>query len=317
MMNTFSARTSPRRRGFTLVELLIVVVLFGIVSGTLIRVIARQQRFYRGATEMVDVRSQLRQATSLLPMDIRGLSSIDADIQSMSDSAMQFNANFGSGMACGITVASNQIDMPPKNANDNIYVSWTEQPAAGDSMFVFDDNVLNGSSDDIWRRYSVKTVQMSTTACDPSDYLDATTEKGLLKPRYRIVTNEAVSPTIRVGAVIRFARPARYSLYKAADNRWYLGYKDFRANSWSTIQPVSGPYQAFAAPGLGTTGISFKYYDYTGAQLNGNSAVIMARVARVDVSVRGQGDALRNVAISSGGQFRDSLVVQIAIRNRL
>ena len=68
MMRTQPARQS--RRGMTLVEIMISLVLLGIISGVIMRVILRQQRFYQGANQIMTQRSQLRQATSVLPTSL-------------------------------------------------------------------------------------------------------------------------------------------------------------------------------------------------------------------------------------------------------
>ena len=52
----------PRRSGFTLVELLVVLLLLTIVGGALMRMVNNQQRFYRGTYDLIELRSQLRQA---------------------------------------------------------------------------------------------------------------------------------------------------------------------------------------------------------------------------------------------------------------
>ena len=47
----------PRaRRGFTVIELMVTVVLFGLVMASLMGVLARQQRFSRGTNEVIDTR---------------------------------------------------------------------------------------------------------------------------------------------------------------------------------------------------------------------------------------------------------------------
>jgi|SRR5690242_10508759 len=55
--------TVTRRRAFTLVELLIVVSVLGIVMVALTKVIVGQQRFYRGASEMIETQDKVRDAS--------------------------------------------------------------------------------------------------------------------------------------------------------------------------------------------------------------------------------------------------------------
>src|SRR5262245_946155 len=88
------------RRGMTLVEILVALVLLGIVSGVVMRVVMRQQRFYQGVNQIMTQRSQLRQATSVLPIDLRSLSSVGNDILVASDSSIWFNVTVGTGAVC-------------------------------------------------------------------------------------------------------------------------------------------------------------------------------------------------------------------------
>ena len=77
-----------RRLGLSLVEIMVALVLLGIVATGIMTVVMRQQQFYRSATEVIDTRSQIRQAASVVPVDIRGVSSVGGDILTMSDSSL-------------------------------------------------------------------------------------------------------------------------------------------------------------------------------------------------------------------------------------
>ena len=131
--------TRPRaaRRGFTLTELLVTITVLGLVMGVVMRLLDRQQRFYRNANEIIDGRSQLRQAASLLPSDLRGISSTGSDVQLMNPTSVQVLANFGSAVICdrragGALPSANQFDLPPLEGVKNTYTTWIRQPRAGD-----------------------------------------------------------------------------------------------------------------------------------------------------------------------------------------
>ena len=97
-MLTFVRR--PSRRAFTLVELLITMVLLGLVGAVVVTVVVRQQRFYRATSALMDARAQIRQMASVLPMELRGISSAGGDIVAMTDSAIEFRSSFGSSVVC-------------------------------------------------------------------------------------------------------------------------------------------------------------------------------------------------------------------------
>ena len=91
-----------RRRGFTLTEMLFVLVIFGLVAGATMRIIVRQQKFYAGTTDLMAMRNTLRDLGEAIPTDLRGISSIGGDILSMSDSAIDFRLPTGITVICTI-----------------------------------------------------------------------------------------------------------------------------------------------------------------------------------------------------------------------
>ncbi|HUE89454.1 MAG TPA: hypothetical protein VMO26_25540, partial [Vicinamibacterales bacterium] len=76
-------------------ELLVILVLSTIIMGGLSSVLVRQQRFYRGSADLIETRSQIRQAAGIIPSDLRGVSTLGGDIIEISDSSMTFRATIG------------------------------------------------------------------------------------------------------------------------------------------------------------------------------------------------------------------------------
>ena len=116
---------SERRRGMTLVEIMIALVLLGIISGVIMRVITRQQKFYQGVNQIMTQRGQLRQATSVVPVDLRSLSSVGDDIKVATDSSMEFMVTVGTGIVCELPAGGAQIVLPPDTlASTQVLTSW-------------------------------------------------------------------------------------------------------------------------------------------------------------------------------------------------
>ena len=317
---TALARTAVRR-GFTLIELMVSVVLFGLVMASLMGVLARQQRFYRGTNEVIDTRSQLRQAASVLPTDMRSLSSVGLDIKSVSDTMVEFMATFGSAVMCTKGGTSSFI-VAPDTMSRHTLTSWLWRPQRGDSAFILDEGTKIGSEDDRWLRVKIDSSGTATSGCN--EYLTASEQSSAT--RYRFVLNALTPLTTTVvapGAVVRFARPVRYRFYRSAgDNNWYLGYQSYTVSgplgtgTWSGVQPLAGPYRPYVSAGSAANGLQFLYFNQAGTQVTATDSAARVSIARIDVSLKGQGTQTRNTAISSGGVFRDSLLVRIAIRNR-
>lgn len=298
------------RPGFTLAEMLVVMVLLTIVGGSLMGVLSKQQRFYRGVSDLGDLRSQLRQAEAVMSSDIRGMSSVQADISTMSDSSIDFRYTIGSSIVC--TKSTSIVVIPPTTlSNGNTLTSWVGQPpVAGDTVWIFDEgNNTTSSFDDVWTPFKITSFVPSPGACPPPTY---TQLADALNASYTMVLDKNVSVTTQVGAAMRFTRRAHYSLYRANDQLWYLGYTCAACNTGTTIQPIAGPFNAFTdVTTPDTSGIRFTYFDSTGA-ITSNTT----QVARINVVIRGRTRGYLNVPGLKRGYYMDSVRTDIAVRNR-
>ncbi len=297
--------TQRRRSGFTLVELLIVLVLLGIVGGGLMRMVANQQRFYQGTYDLIELRSQLRQAEAVLTSDLRGMSSPGGDLVTMTDSSMDFRYTMGSSISCTTPAGSTIIIPPTTTANDNILTNWLDVPAPGDTAYVFDDSLnTTSSSDDVWRPYEISSISAGAGTCAAAYNAQSS--------GYSILMTTSISPTVLQGAPIRFVRRAHYSLYQSSnDNSWYLGYMCSSCGN-TTVSPIAGPFLPYdPTTGSGTSGIRITYFDSTGA-----TTANTANVARVNIVLRGQTRSALNVSGLKRGVYVDSIRMNVALRNR-
>ena len=298
--------TQRIRSGFSLVELLLVVVLLGIVGGGLMRMVANQQRFYQGTYDLIDLRSQLRQAEAVLSTDLRGMSSPGGDLVTMTDSSMDFRYTMGSSISCTTPTAggSTVIIPPTTTANGNMLTNWLSMPAQYDTAYVFDEGGNNtSSSDDVWQPYEIVSVT-SGSNCNAAYNAQSA--------GYAVLMKTSISPTIVQGAPIRFVRRAHYSLYQSSnDNNWYLGYMCSSCGN-TTVSPIAGPFLPYDAnTGSGTSGIRITYFDSTGA-----TTANTQNVSRINIVLRGQTRGALNVSGLKRGVYVDSIRMNVALRNR-
>ena len=304
-----------RRAGFTLIELLISMVLMSLVAGAIVKVLLRQQRFYNSTNDLINTRQQIRQAAAMLPADLRGISSVGGDISVMSDSALEFRSVFGSSVVCANT-AGTLSTVPRILAKGSTMTSWSRLPVVGDSLAVYNDSSSFAATDDAWTKHQITAVTQVTgnvaNGCPAASGLAQPGDLTANNPSYQLTLAPAASSKVLVGSAIRFFRRVRYRMYKDTDNQWYLGFYDClpgRVPACNPTQSIAGPFQPYAA---GTTsGVQFAYYDSTGAV-----TVNPLLVARISLIVRGQAGSLLNLSGAGATVFRDSLRIEIGLRNR-
>lgn len=325
-------RTWPRR-GMTLVEIMIALVLLGIISGVIMRVITRQQRFYQGVNQIMAQRGQLRQATAVLPIDLRSLSSVGNDILSVSDASIEFMVNIGTGIVCQV-IGNDQVALPPENLDSGqMLTSWFGYgpPDAGVSVYIYNDSSVTGNEDDVWKRFTLASPAKSDASVCPAGSFttgaDAGKSRWILKlsdPDGKVdpVTGGPLSQYINEGAPVRVVKRVRYALYQEADKKWYLGFAPYNTatGTYDDLAPVSGPYDAYSTTSGVASGLGFKYYDVDGVEIAaGADSASRTRIARVDLVVRARTSGnVRTEGIQNGAvqPYKDSLAVSVMLRNR-
>ncbi|HEY3219313.1 MAG TPA: type II secretion system protein [Gemmatimonadales bacterium] len=316
-MLTLTAR--HRRSGFTLVEILVTLIFMGLFAAAMVKLLLRQQRFYNSTSQVIQTRSQIRQAAFMLPADLRGISRLGGDIVAMTDSSIDFRSVFGSSVACMVNNAGAWIStVPVKLAKGSAMTNWKVAPAVNDSIAMYDDGLNIGSQDDGWRLARITAVSLVTgdnvTGCPVASKLVQLADLTVSNPSYHLTISPAPTTTTVQGSSIRFFRRVHYSLWKwPTDGKWYLAYYDCVPNRvpvCNTAQPIAGPLRPYAAPGT-TSGLELTYYDSTGAV-----TATKTLVARISLVVRGQGETTINLTGAAALPLRDSMRIEIGLRNR-
>lgn len=199
-------RLTRTRRGFSLAELLITLGLLSVIGLIVSQLMLGQQRFYQRTNEQLEMRRELRSAMSLVPADLRSISSSGGDLTNFGDDFVQFRAVIGAAVICN-KVNSTILDIPPLDMARNTLTSWYTPPVAGDTLWVFDDSLSRGAEDDEWKALRITGVAQSTTLCPLSPYLDAALDAG--KPRFRITVAANMGDSVKAGSAIRFTRSTR------------------------------------------------------------------------------------------------------------
>ena len=319
-----------RRGGMTLIEIMISLVLVGIISGVIMRVIERQQRFYNGVNQIMGQRGQLRQATSVLPIDLRSLSSVGNDILAVTDSSIDFRVNVGSGVVCEKLVGGKEVVLPPLDLdNGQTLTTWFggSAPPSGSTVWIYNDSSQAGNEEDIWQKLTLKDVHLDSSKCLTSVGFGSAADLGKNRITLELtstepndpVTGGPVSQYIRVGAPVRITKRVRYALVKRADGKSYLAFADYDkdAADFKDFDLVSGPYDPRTS--TSATGLGFRYYDVDGVEIAPNADdANRARIARIDLIARARTGVVRAAGIQNGvaRQYQDSLAATVMLRNR-
>jgi prepilin-type N-terminal cleavage/methylation domain-containing protein len=295
------------RRGFTMIELLVALVLLGLVSTALYRVLVNNQRLYMAQTQRIDLSQNIRAAASILPAEFRELSASEGDITTnpLSPTRLDIRGMRWLSFICTPPVLGGALVGGVLN---NVFMvvrggSVLGQPMyfgartilLSDSMLVYYDGNQTTRADDFW-------AVARPTALQAQNCPDG-------RPGTRVTMNVNLAPVgvagnvngaITVGAPVRGYERVIYQLYQpAGDTSWYIG-----------MQPAAGVMQPLVGPVL-ANGFTMSYFDSTGVVTNNR-----VRIARIDITVRARTAA----PVRSGGQaplraIVDSVTTSVALRN--
>ena len=284
------------RRGFSLLELVVVLTMLGLVGATIGSLLVRQQRFYRGASELLYAREGVRDAMEVLATDIRGIAVADT-LRLLADSAIEMFSPIGSSFVCEVNTDT-QLGLPAVSASGNTLTSFLAEPDTGDLALFYREPAANAGN---WERHRIAGFAAGSVAATC--------------PGFQLTLATPLSSDLGPGVPIRFVRRGRYSLYRASDGDWYLGYRRCNALGPSVcgaIQPLSGPYRGYSS-NRDATGLLFEYFDSQGERLSAGSPGL--ELARVDITARAQ--SRHQVLVEQRAVIpADSGAVSIAIRNR-
>jgi prepilin-type N-terminal cleavage/methylation domain-containing protein len=284
------------RKGYTLIELMVALVVLLLVTGSIYKLLVSSQRLSRAQAERVDLQSNVRTASIVIPSELRELNAVvgalnpaqQNDIISGTATTIRYRAMRGIGYIC---------EAPPVGGGQvKILAStWSglrAPMAVRDAGYVFYDNNSDLSTDDTWLPITITNVAASTCG-------------GVAA--YSLTINPIVAelPSIPVLTPVRLFEVMELSLYANAGQSW-LG-----AQSISGLD--AGP-QPLLGPLVGGSGLALSYVD--------NSNVVTTTAVPGDVkAIRLTVVGLSSQAVSGyGGSsqtsvVRDTVTTQVTLRN--
>lgn len=287
------------RRGFTLIELMIALVLLGVVSAAIYKVLVNNQRVYLAQTQQIDLQQNIRAAASILPAEFRQIDAGDSDITAMGPDSIRTRVIRQLAFLC--------LTPPLGGGVGQITLTLRQTPIYGtrtaftvnDSLLVYYEGDPTDRSDDGWLRGQVKTSTTLANGCvaPPASNAFVIT----MDPTWIAGSQFNFAGAITNGSPVLGFDKVVYRAYQASDNNWYLGIRNPAGTG--TIQPLVGPL-------IGSNGVTFGYFD-----AQGNVTADPTRVARIDITLRARTTSpIRDVSGVLNYKV-DSVVTSVALRN--
>jgi len=283
MMNRGAVANTRERRGFTMIEIIVSLVIGLILLSSVVQMMIVQGKGYRKQREQVDVRETAREAAALLSWDLRQAAVAGSPFVVMGANTVTLRSPRGLGTICA------------KHAVLPRYALWK---TAGSIQATVDDTALvyqigRGG----WNKLKITNVGtaagMGVNACA---WPGARPPDMVVEFAVNAVTDTSY---IKVGAPFRNFRKVEYAEFQQ-NGRWWLGRKVGNAGSY---EQLTGP---LLAPGA--NGLAFTYYDTLGAvSANANAIGTVAFTLRTE--------SFKNA--NTGSTFvyqRDSLTTRVAVR---
>jgi len=266
------------RSGFTLVELLVVVVISTLVLGAIVQILVSNQRLYTATTEQVLAQQTVRAGVEIVAQELREVSGELGDILSVADAEVQVRTVRRAGIVCAID----------SRAPLTVRAQIRGQPFSdGDPVTFFVDNDVDTAADDYW-------ATSSLTSADGTSVCPGAAEIPAQVIQFADPTPSAAAAQVRVGALVRAFETFTYGLI-TFDGEPYLG----RSDADGTETPLVGPVDA-------GDGVEFVYRDAAGTITS-----TPADVRIIELTVRSSSQA----RFANGRVVADSLTRLIHLRN--
>jgi prepilin-type N-terminal cleavage/methylation domain-containing protein len=280
---------NSRSEGFTLVEILIVVLLSSIVMGSIYQMILMQDRTTREQYAVIETQQNARTALAVMTADLKEISAVDGDVLGATETSITFRALRKGAFVCGAGL--NTVNIAELGAPF----------VAGDNVLIFSEGVNpNSAADDSWLVRQVVAVDPLTVATCGADPFGATGFR-------RLLLNLAPTGVV-AGALVRSFVPTRYSI--SNNGEWgQLMRRVQEPPSGTAVESAIIDRLSSSAEG----GLNLRYYNAAGNLIpTANLATNLNNIMRVQVKVRGK--AVSSVTKTGNNRYQDSLVTTVFMR---
>jgi prepilin-type N-terminal cleavage/methylation domain-containing protein len=273
------------RKGFTMVELIVVTVLGSLVVAAALQILLTNRRAYTAQSATISGQQTTRMAVEVLFSELREVSAAGGDMLAMGPDSIRVRLMRKFSTVCATDFGTPPTLTVPTTMGGLDVMSGSNVFVAGDSVFVYADNDEDIISDDAWISASISAVNSSLVTCP-----DASTG---LELEFAGQSALFAADSVGMGAPVRSYREFTFGT-TTMNGDVYLARRDT-----GSYVPVAGPLQA-------SDGLQFIYRDSLGAVTTDPTLV-----SQIDLTVRTGSEVMNSL----GRMVSDSIQVWIYTRN--
>jgi prepilin-type N-terminal cleavage/methylation domain-containing protein len=298
------------RRGFTLVELMVAMILTLAVCGVTFKILLTNQQVSRTQAEHVGMQDNVRAGGLIVSNELRELgydsvpagaaiagTSVNAgsDLQTIQAGKLNYKAMRAIGFTCAA----------PTSTQVKLRKSWyygLRDPLTTDSVALFVDSDASRTDDDGWVHAKVTAVSTAATCSDgvsPAIQLTIAFPAG--------VTGATVAGKMASGGPVRVFEIMEMKYYVSGGQSW-LGMRAVSRGE-NAPQPMVGPLADSTAA---QRGLTFQYWNNAGA-----ATTVPAQVRTITLTLRGVSDYAIRTSKNYSTVDTLSMTTTIALRNAL
>jgi prepilin-type N-terminal cleavage/methylation domain-containing protein len=308
--------TMTSRRGFTLVELMIALILVLMVGGVTYNLLINNQRVSRAQTSQVSLQDNVRAGALIVGNELREIgydeitvasagaasqvpglfAGTNSDLIAMGPDSIRYRAMRVLGFTCSVDPVLGDIVVR------NSSLQKQRDPVLTDRLMLYVENNPNTSNDDVWLHATI--IGLGNPNCPD----------GTAGTRFRVAFDAAAAATVldpahtKVGGPVRIYEVMLMRSYATGGQTW-LGMRSI-SDPASVIRPVLGPLSGTA---VADSGLALVYRD-----VNNIPTAVANNVRSIDVTLKGITDApVRTKNASYATVDSLSLSTRVALRNTL
>jgi prepilin-type N-terminal cleavage/methylation domain-containing protein len=320
--------TMTTRRGFTLVELLIGLILLMAVGAVTYQLLVNTQRVSRSQSQHIGMQDNGRSGALIMANELRELGydqitatslaaitlklpnalavGTNSDLRAIGPDSITYRAPRGLGYTCnltatGATTADVVVWNPAVAANDPRRWQAYRSITSTDSLMLFIENNDKTAADDLWLTVGL-TADQSAQNCP----------NGTAGIRFRIqipalvgISAADVVANAPLGNPVRAFELMQMRSYTSNGKVW-LGMRSRPTTAGTTIEPVLGPLSGTAQ------GLTFTYRD-----ANNAATTVADNVRSVQIALQPMSDEMVRTTGRYAQMDLDTVTTRVSLRNAL